>query len=143
MKTTTSIPTLDQLLAASAATAEFRAAAVQFAADQKASDRIQFPSGRSNPPVKVLRAICGLLEFAPQLAIDRVSVSGEAGCSDYRGEITVNSSLRFRFVWDCAWRAEQAGLKDWMGSPDQQKAAREFGYRCFEVFEAVKSPSPV
>lgn len=126
--------TLEELLSASRATREFRESVLHFAATQKSNDRVAF--GRGNPPVKVLRAIMGLLEAEPTLVIDSVQVEGASGCSDYRGKLEVQpAGVRFRFVWDCAWRAREQGWEDHFGYPDQQRAAREFGYRCFEVFE--------
>ncbi|MDX2175467.1 MAG: hypothetical protein SF028_03245 [Candidatus Sumerlaeia bacterium] len=128
------IGTLEELLESSKASREFREAVVHFAQTQRPNERVVF--GRHNPPVKVMRAIMGLLERAPGLAIDSVRVDGESGCSDYRGKAVVNpGEIEFRFVWDCAWRARQEGWEDAFGYPDQQRAAREFGYRCFEVFE--------
>ena len=135
MSDTLVVPTVEELLAASAATAEFRKELLTFSTAQRASSRIQF--GPGNPPVKVLRAICGLLENQPTLAVDRVQVDAASGCSDYRGTMTVNGTDKFQFVWDCRWRAEQEGFKDYFGDPDQIRAARTFGYRCFEVFKPV------
>lgn len=132
----TKLPTVEELLEASAATPEFKEAVLQFARSKSPDPRLQFSPG--NPPVKVLRAICGLLEAQPRLAIDSVKISASAGCSDYRGTLTVNDSTRFNFVWDCAWKANQLGWKDYFGNPDQPRAAQTFGYRCFEVFEEVK-----
>ncbi|MCC6546788.1 hypothetical protein IT570_06425 [Candidatus Sumerlaeota bacterium] len=132
--TQTTPPTVQELLAASSVTREFRAALEGLAAGNKSSERIRF--GPGNPPVKVLRAICGLLEFEPTLAIDRVDVDGASGCSDYRGTISVNDGARkFHFVWDCAWKAKEMGWKDMFGDYDQIRAARTFGYRCFETFK--------
>lgn len=132
-----SVPTARQLAEQSAATPEFRAALAEFEKSQRGSDAIRFSPG--NPPVKVLRVICQLLDSQPELAIRQVEVRGASGCSDYRGDVLVNGGeRRFRFVWDCAWKAEQVGWKDYFGSPDQIRAARTFGYQCFEVFEEVR-----
>jgi hypothetical protein len=129
------VPTLEELLAASAATPSFRTAVLDFAQTKTPGAAIRFAP--SNPPVKVLRAIMGLLEHAPALAIESVVVDGQSGCSDYRGTLTVNGAQKFQFVWDCAWKAEQMGWKDFMGYPDQVRAARTFGYRCFQTFVPV------
>lgn len=130
------VPTLDELLQASAATPEFAAAARQLASEGRPNDRIAFTPG--NPPVKVVRALCGLLELHPGLVIERAEVRGASGCSDYRGEILVNGGAhRFRFTWDCAWKASQLGWKDYFGEPDQIRAARTYGYRCFQHFEEI------
>ncbi len=131
---TITIPTVEELLEQSAATGEFRAAVADFQNSGKANDRVSF--GRFDPPVKVMRVVCGLLEAAPDLAIDSVYVEGRSGCSDYRGVVDVNAGgERFNFVWDCAWRAKEQGWTDYFGDPDQQRAAKSFGYRCFEKFE--------
>jgi len=132
---TQAVPTLTELLEKSAAAPEFKAAANLFAIEQKPSDLIRF--GRTgNPPVKVMRIIMALLEARPDLAISGVEVAGQSGCSDYRGVIQVEpSGTRFRFVWDCAWKASQLGWNDSFGFPDQQRAARTFGYQCIEVWK--------
>jgi len=128
------IPTTADLLESSAATSAFKDALLNAESMKSPNDRVRF--SRGNPPVKVVRAISGLLEHSPALAIDRVEVSGASGCSDYRGEIVVNGGeRRFRFVWDCAWKASEMGWTDFFGEPDQIRAARTFGYRCFEVLE--------
>lgn len=132
----TAVPTLEELLEASAATPEFREAARRFQRVKSPDDRIRF--GPGNPPVKVLRALCGLLENQPTLAIDRIHIVASSGCSDYRGVIEVNDGeKRFNFVWDCAWKANQMGWRDYFGNPDQPRAAQTFGYRCFEKFEEI------
>ncbi len=128
------IPTLLELLEKSAATSEFKEEARNFEKHLTPSERITF--ARGNPPVKVLRAIMGLLDFHPDAEIDSVEVDGQSGCSDYRGKVLINGGEKsYRFVWDCAWKAEQLGWKDYFGSPDQIKAARTYGYQCFEKFE--------
>lgn len=133
MSETSAIPTLNDLLSASKASEEFKSAVREFEANQSPSDRIIFKSG--NPPVKVLRVIMGLLETAPDFEIESAEVNGVSGCSDYRGTVTVNDGDRvYHFAWDCAWKAGQMGWKDFMGYPDQVKAARTFGYQCFEQF---------
>lgn len=132
---TAQVPTLDDLLSRSAATPAF-AADVRAYATKSPATRVTANSGA--PPVKVLRAISQLLETRPNLAIESVEVHGESGCSDFRGSMKVRvagAEHRFRFVWDCKWKATQLGWQDMFGDPDQMKAAREYGYQCFEVFE--------
>ncbi|MBI5155374.1 hypothetical protein HZA57_09070 [Candidatus Poribacteria bacterium] len=132
------VPVLADLLAESACTAEFRAAAEEFASRQNTNGRIAF--NRGCPPVKVLRVLCQLLETRPELAIERAEIEAESGCSDFRGTLRVTEggcTHVIRFVWDCAWKAREMGWKTFWGDPDQQRAAREFGFRCFEVFEDV------
>lgn len=130
------LPSIEELLEGSAATTEFRRALIEFAASHRANQLIRFPAG--NPPVKVLRALCGLLEFAPHQPLRSAEIHGASGCADYRGEITVNEGeKRFRFVWDCAWKARELGWSDFFGEPDQIRAAKTFGYRCFELFEEI------
>lgn len=130
------IPTPVELINHSSASEEFKKAFQQFLSDYQPSKRIQF--GFGNPPVKVLRAICGLLEAHPDLEIQNLNIDGRSGCSDYRGHLVINEGEhRFTFVWDCAWKAREEGLTDFMGFPDQAKAAQVFGHRCFEKFEKI------
>src|SRR5437868_827607 len=127
---------LDGLLAASRADAAFKADVLAFAAFQR-SDRLVVVGHA--PRVKVLRVVAQLLHREPTLAIERVRIVGAAGCSDFRGELTavVDAEPRtWDFVWDCRWRAREAGLVDAWGYPDQSTAAREFGWRCFAVWRA-------
>jgi hypothetical protein len=49
-------------------------------------------------------------------------------------EIVGDKPRTFAFVWDCAWRAAQEGWVDKRGNPDQVRAAREFGWQCFSVW---------
>ncbi|MBX7245534.1 MAG: hypothetical protein K1X53_08540 [Candidatus Sumerlaeaceae bacterium] len=130
---TITIQNLEQLLAQSAATEEFKTA-VGALEGGKNSPIIGF--SRGCPPVKVLRVISKLLEDQPGLAVRNVQVEADSGCSDFVGTLTVNDGeYVFDFVWDCKWRAQQEGWKDWFGEPDQIRAAREFGYQCFETFK--------
>ncbi|MEO8562402.1 MAG: hypothetical protein ABI601_10030 [bacterium] len=92
------------------------------------------------PRVKVERVLIQLLHEHPTLPIERVRVSGRSGCSDFTGEIVAYAGdveHRFAFTWDCSWRAQQLGWKDCFGFWDQARAAREFGFRCFERWEPV------
>ncbi len=131
------VPAPTELIEETSATAEFKASFEEFLKKQSPNDRIDFGAG--NPPVKVLRALCGLFENCNGLAIDRVEVDGRSGCSDYRGRISVNGGEKeFAFVWDCAWKAREAGLTDFLGFPDQQRAVRQYNYRCFERFEEIR-----
>jgi hypothetical protein len=85
--------------------------------------------------VKVLRVLAQLFETAPELEVERVHVDAASGCADFRGVLTVEArsgTRAFDFVWDCHWRAVQEGWTDAFGLPDQIRAAREFGHRCFE-----------
>ncbi len=134
------LPAPSDLIAASRATSDFKEALLRFQAEGAAGPHIRFHR-TGNPPVKVLRAILGLIESHPDLEFDTVEVSGASGCSDYRGSIRVLPSGReFRFVWDCAWKARQLGWEDHFGYPDQSRAAREFGHRCFQEFVEVTTP---
>jgi len=126
------IQDLDTLVSQSAATAEFKQA-VRDLKDNKRQSLITYNAG--SPPVKVLRAVSKLLEEFPGEVIETAQVEGSSGCSDFQGTISVNKGAwNVSFVWDCKWRAEQEGWKDHFGDPDQIRAAREFGYQCFEAF---------
>lgn len=132
MSETIVVPSSAELLARSNATASFREALTAFEKTGKPNRRIQF--SHANPPVKVLRALLALLEQAPGLAVDSVVVEGVSGCSDYRGTITVNDGEKhYEFVWDCAWKAQEMGWKDFLGYPDQARAARLLGFRCMKA----------
>ena len=91
---------------------------------------------RPAPRVKVVRVLTQLLHAEPELAIESVTIDAWSGCSDFRGSLVVdahNGERRtFEFVWDCHWRAIEEGWTDPFGLPDQIRAAREFGHRCFE-----------
>lgn len=129
---------LDASLAASRATPEFQAD-VRAYADYRDASRVVLL--RNAPRVKVLRVITQLLAQHPELRVERVRLEGVSGCADYRGtvvaEIAHDSPRTFAFVWDCAWRAAQEGWVDKRGTPDQVRAAREFGWQCFSVWNDV------
>ena len=125
-----------ELLARSGATEDFKADVRAYASREPAS---RVTATRHLPRVKVLRVLTQLLESAPTLPIERVHLDAVAGCSDFRGTLTVETlreTHAFEFVWDCHWRAVREGWTDCFGLPDQIRAAREFGHRCFERWEA-------
>src|SRR5918998_880873 len=89
------------------------------------------------PRIKVQRLLAQLLVSEASLPITRVTVRGRSGCSDFVGEVkveTVSETHVFDFVWDCRWRAEVEGWTDCFGLPDQMRAAQEFGWQCFQVW---------
>jgi hypothetical protein len=91
------------------------------------------------PRVKVQRLLMQLLSSEAALPITRVVVRGRSGCSDFAGEVkveTVSETHVFDFVWDCRWRAEKEGWTDCFGLPDQMRAAHEFGWQCFQLWSA-------
>ncbi len=93
------------------------------------------------PRVKVERVLTQLFHAHPTLPVERVRLSGRSGCSDFRGEVVAitadNREHRFAFTWCCSWKAEQEGWKDCFGFWDQARAAREFGWNCFERWEPL------
>ena len=124
--------TLPELLARSSASDEFKADVRAFVAHDPAP---RLTAARHSPRVKVLRVVAQLLDTEPQLRVERVHVDASSGCADFRGVATVETDdgiRTFDFVWDCHWRAVQQGWKDCFGLPDQIRAAREFGYQCFQ-----------
>lgn len=132
------VATIEELIEKSSATEEFKNALLELTRGGNSNDHIQYT--RSSPKVKVLRAVMQLLDQHPELPVESLSVGGRSGCSDFRGTMDVaanGDSHTFEFVWDCAWKAQQLGWKTFWGSPDQQKAAQEYGYKCFERFERV------
>jgi hypothetical protein len=93
------------------------------------------------PAVKVRRLLAHILSAEPLLPIERVSLRGRSGCSDFAGTVHVQTSAgtsSYEFIWDCRWRAEQEGWTDYFGFPDQIRAAREYDWDCFERWEPVR-----
>lgn len=89
---------------------------------------------RTMPAVKVERVLTMLMTELPDVPIERVEIDARAGCADFTGHIAVTAqgtTRVFEFVWDCRWRAAEEGMLDHWGEPDQIRAAREFGWRCF------------
>ena len=94
------------------------------------------------PSVKVKRLLTHILAAEPHLAIERITLRGRSGCSDFVGTVKVHTATEtrtFEFVWDCRWRAEQLGWTDCFGFPDQIRAAREYDWQCFERWEPVQT----
>lgn len=132
---TTVVQQLEEILSASAASEDFKDAVLQLKQGRPGS-LITYNPGV--PAVKALRAISKLLEIEPSLVVESVTIQATSGCSDFVGTIEVNEGIdRFEFVWDCAWRAKEENLTDHFGYPDQMRAAREFGYQCFQLFRRV------
>ncbi|HYD52290.1 MAG TPA: hypothetical protein VEA99_06675 [Gemmatimonadaceae bacterium] len=126
---------MDQLIDRSQATAPFKRAILSFLNGDEA-DLIDIRGYA--PRVKVERVLTQLLAAEPALPIERVSLSGRSGCSDFIGQVTVVANGLphvIEFAWDCRWKAEQVGWTDYFGMPDQIRAAREFGWDCFERWE--------
>jgi len=129
--------TIAELLDRSAVTPAFREAMHQFLRDGRSSERIRF--GYGCPPVKVERALHKALVEYPQVPVESIEVVAASGCEYFRGQMTVRTAAEethVAFHWDCKWRAEQEGWRDWFGFPDQARAAREFGWDCFRVWDA-------
>jgi hypothetical protein len=133
------MPDLLPYLDAAAAHPEFKSDVRAFVRDGIApASRIELEGYA--PRVKIERVLTQLFHAHPKLAVERVRVRGQSGCSDFSGVVTVFSAdaeHRFAFTWCCAWRAEQEGWRDCFGFWDQARAAREFGFRCFSRWEAV------
>ena len=126
---------MESILARSQATEAFKRDLVRFAAGEEVSAvRIDGFA----PRVKVERVLTQLLHAEPELVVQRVVVHGTSGCSDFVGEIAVETPTEnrtFSFTWCCRWRAEQEGWRDYFGFPDQIRAAREFKWDCFQRWE--------
>ena len=132
---------LRELLARSAATAAFHAAVEEFLRTGAPNAAVAFEPFA--PAVKVERTLSKLLEAEPELPIERVELRGSSGCEFYRGELRVESEAgerHVRFEWNCRWRAVEQGWTDYFGFPDQARAAREFGYDCFRVWQPLAEP---
>ena len=132
----------EPLLARSNAESAFKDAVLAFMSGRE-NGRVHSP--RSSPPVKVMRVVAQLLSEHPDLVVRSVSVDGVSGCSDFRGTARVecvDGVREFEFAWDCKWRATEAGWTDPFGFPDQIRAAREFGHRCFRTW-TERSRQPI
>jgi hypothetical protein len=132
---------LQDILSRSAATDEFKA---DVAANASFQDAPRITTARHAPRIKVLRVVAQLLAVEPELPVDGVRVEALSGCADFRGTATVNAAghtRTFDFVWDCHWRAVHEGWVDAFGLPDQIRAAREFGWQCFERWAERGAPA--
>jgi hypothetical protein len=130
---------LEQILAQSRAAEPFKSA-VRSYSSAGGGDHIRVDGFA--PSVKVKRLLAHMLAAEPHLPIERISLRGRSGCSDFVGTVKVHTpdeTREYAFVWDCRWRAEQEGWTDCFGFPDQIRAAREYDWRCFERWEAVHS----
>jgi hypothetical protein len=127
----------------SRATPAFRQAVAAFQAAGAPNERVRFD--RYAPPIKVERTLVKLLEEYPDLPIERVEIEGSSGCEFFRGRLTVHAGAeprRVAFHWNCRWRAEQQGWRDYFGFADQTRAAREFGHDCFQEWKEL-APAPL
>ena len=128
---------LEQLLQRSSATEAFKADVRAFSGHASVG---RIGTARHSPRVKILRVIAQLVAAESHLPIDQVHVDAHSGCSDFVGTLTVIADgveHAFQFAWCCQWRAQEEGWTDCFGFPDQMRAAREFGWRCFERWEPV------
>ena len=124
----------------SRASEPFRDAVARFLRDGRPCERIDFHV--FSPPVKVERTLTRILEAYPELEIESVRIEAVSGCEYYRGSAAIQAGGEehtVRFHWDCKWRAEQEGWRDYFGFFDQARAAREFGHDCFRQWEVVQS----
>ena len=123
---------LEQILEESRAADTFKKAVRQYVANGH-TDQIRVEGFA--PHVKVTRLLTHMLSAEGHLPIERISLRGRSGCSDFAGTVHVHTASGthvYEFVWDCRWRAEQEGWTDCFGFPDQIRAAREYDCRCFE-----------
>jgi hypothetical protein len=126
---------METLLHTSRATADFKADVSRFLSGDR-PDRVKVET--YVPRVKVQRVLSQLLAAESGLEIEQVVIRGQSGCSDFVGSIDVQTSSGshvFDFVWCCRWRAENEGMVDYFGYPDQMRAAQEFGWDCFRTWE--------
>ena len=125
-----------EFLERSQASAAFRESVSAFLKTGRANERIVFDY--RSPSVKVERALTKALEEYPDTPIESIELNGSSGCEFYRGTMTLRTAddeRRVRFHWDCKWRAEEQGWRDYFGFADQTRAAREFGHDCFRAWE--------
>ena len=132
-------PELASLLTESKATDAFKSDVIRYLETGEA-ERVEIRGYA--PRVKVARLLKHRLFNHPELDIEQVSVMGQSGCSDFVGRVELATAAGFKafeFVWCCRWRAEEEGWLDYFGFPDQMRAAREFDWRCFKVWNALSS----
>ena len=130
---------LEQTLAKSRAAESFKAA-VRSYCDERRAEHVCVVGHA--PAIKVRRLLTHMLAAEPHLPIERVSLHGRSGCSDFTGTVQVHTGTEthvFQFTWDCRWRAQQEGWTDCFGFPDQIRAAQEYDWQCFERWEPVVS----
>jgi hypothetical protein len=128
-------PELADLLTGSRASEPFKTDVVRFL-ETGAADRLVIRGYA--PRVKITRVLKHVLAQHPDLDIEQIAVEGRSGCSDFVGTVQVETATdthTFSFVWCCRWRAEQEGWTDYFGFPDQMRAAREYDWRCFQVWQ--------
>lgn len=124
-----------QLLQQSAASHEFKAAVRSLEAGDldHAGRRIKFGPGEK--PKNLLYTILHILEEHPDLPIESAQIEVLPEMADFTGYLTVEpENVRFYFVWDPSWKAEQLGWTTPKGLPDSYRAARELGHQCFRYF---------
>lgn len=129
---------IEQILAKSRAAEPFKTAVRSY---HRGGSGDQIRVDGYAPSIKVKRLLTHMLAAEPNLAIERITLRGRSGCSDFVGTVRVHTATEtrtFEFVWDCRWRAEQLGWTDCFGFPDQIRAAREYDWQCFERWEAVQ-----
>lgn len=132
---------LEQILATSRAAEGFKADVRNYCAGAGV-DRIQIDGFA--PRVKVRRLVTHILATEAHLPIEHITLRAQSGCSDFVGTVSVHANGEthvYEFVWDCRWRAEQEGWKDYFGFPDQIRAAQEYDWRCFEQWKPVGAPA--
>ena len=128
-------PELSGLLTESQASEAFKTDVVRFF-ETGSADRLNIRGYA--PRVKVARLIKHVLASHPDLDIEHVALDCQSGCSDFVGTVRLATGTEtrvFSFAWCCRWRAEQEGWTDYFGFPDQTRAAREYDWRCFRVWQ--------
>jgi hypothetical protein len=134
--------TIPELLDRSSASGPFRDAVLRFLREGTPCATVSFDAGA--PPVKVERTLVKALLEYPEHPIESIELRARSGCESFRGTLVLHGggeARRVAFHWDCRWRAEQEGWRDWFGFPDQARAAREFGWDCFREWSEVEAPA--
>lgn len=128
------VQSLDDLIEASSAVPEFKEALRALARGER-QERIEFNWGA--PLVKIQRVLMKTLETFPDRPIEKMTVQGTSGCSNFTGTATLQpGDLTIKFDWDCRWQAQELGWRDCFGEPDQIRAAHQLQYQCFRIFES-------
>ena len=129
------MPALLPYLDAASAHPEFKRDVLEFV---RGADATRIKLEGHAPRVKVERVLTQLFYAHPTLPVERIHLKAQSGCSDFTGELVAyagDAEFRYNFSWCCSWKAEQEGWRDCFGFWDQARAAREFGWNCFQRWE--------